>query len=85
MVSYVINGSVYLQNVDSMPAYSPNGPSFLTICLTTSIGPLNVLVLSCSLIFMSNYDAADPRDSLDFHKFEWDDDKTLLKVGVVSG
>ena len=46
---YVLGGRVYLQNVDSMPAYSPNGPSFFTICLTTSIGPLNVLVLSCSL------------------------------------
>ena len=41
--------TTYLQNVDSMPTYSPRSPSFLIIVFTTSIGPLNVLALSCSL------------------------------------
>lgn len=44
-----LNQCTYLQNVDSIPAYNPRGPSFRITCFSTSIGPLNVLVLSWSL------------------------------------
>jgi len=40
---------LYLQKVDSIPAYNPRRPCFRTTCDSTSIGPLKVLVLSWSL------------------------------------